>query len=91
MSSGSRCDGVAGEYEELPSEAVVRAVADAADRDPETMEPLYAAIDPDALDSVLTPVCGGPGAADTTVAFTYAGYRVRLTGDGSVSILDDGE
>lgn len=55
------------------------------DPDGETLPPLYETIDPDALDAVFDRSATGPGAA-TTLAFTYAGYDVRIDADGVTTI-----
>jgi hypothetical protein len=70
-----------------PSERVVRAVADHRGVSPEQLdEPLYSAIDPDALDILFA---RRPG--ETTVLeleFIYHGHRVTVESDGSVTVSD---
>jgi len=67
-----------------PSEAVVEALADAKGVDPLELDPLYDAIDPDALDALFD------GAADGRrqgrVEFRTAGYRVEVTATGRVHL-----
>lgn len=65
--------------EEGPDEllrAVIETVADAEDVDPMELPPLYDAIDPDALKTLL---CSA--SEDVTVEFTYVEYRVVLRYD----------
>jgi len=64
---------------ESVSERVVQAVATTSNADPLELPPLYDAVDPDALDALVT------GIADGKVTFTYAGYEVTLTSDGAVT------
>nr|WP_233265145.1 HalOD1 output domain-containing protein [Halomarina oriensis] len=63
-----------------PSVAVVRAVAVATNASPTTMTPLAATLDPDALDAVFRET------AETTVRFRYGGFRVVVTGSGTVRL-----
>lgn len=74
--------------ETTPSERVVDAVAEAEDVDPIELEPLYAAIDPDALDAVVRSQQEGRIAprTSTLVRFEYQGYRVTVAGDGAVDV-----
>ncbi|WP_254863836.1 HalOD1 output domain-containing protein [Halovivax gelatinilyticus] len=66
-----------------PSYRVVTGVAEREGVEPESLEPpLYAVIDPEALDSVIE----GAGSDDVTLSFSYAGYAVSVDGDGSVTI-----
>ena len=64
--------------DELPvSQAVLETVADAAACDTTDLEPLYRAIDPEALDAVLAPRPSGDS-GPVGVAFTYDDYRVTV-------------
>lgn len=63
------------------SEAVVRAVANARDADPTDLEPLYNAVDPDALDALFT-----DGHADDRIVFRYCGHEVTVYADGRVLV-----
>lgn len=65
---------------ELPSEVVVRAVAGITNRTVCSIDPLYEAVDPDALDSFIDDRESG-----TWLSFSYAGCRVYADGD-SVSV-----
>lgn len=78
---------VSNETDVTPSERVVDAVAAAEDVDPIELDPLYASIDPDALDAVV----GSEDAfsqSSTVVSFDYGGYRVTVTGDGDIDLRD---
>lgn len=69
-----------------PSTAVVEAIATAEGCEPRELEsPLYAQIDPDALDTFVT------SAADSCVRFKYHGYQVRVDGDGGVTVVGSTE
>ena len=70
---------------ENPSLAVVRAVAEASGEDPTEMEPLYRAIDPDALDALCSSPEWSPS-NEVAVTFPYNGYVVEVSGDGDVSV-----
>ncbi|WP_312910485.1 HalOD1 output domain-containing protein [Natronosalvus caseinilyticus] len=58
---------------ESPTLAVVQAVAAAAGRQPEDLEPLYDFVDGDALNEVLE------GGDDVRVRFEFAGFDVDVT------------
>lgn len=67
-----------------PSTAVVQLVATASNAEPTAIEPIYGAVDPDALDALV-------GAADTrptdvTVEFVFAGHDVTVSSDGSAAV-----
>jgi hypothetical protein len=69
-----------------PSRTVLRAVADLEGTEPSALdEPLYEAVDPDALDRIAG---SGAGSARNSVEvqFEYLGYDVVVAGDGSVSL-----
>ncbi|MFC7137149.1 HalOD1 output domain-containing protein [Halobaculum litoreum] len=64
---------------------VARAVAEATDRDPATMEPLANAIDPDALDAVVG--SGRPSATHwAEVTFEYLECKVTVCSDGVLTL-----
>lgn len=69
-----------------PSSAVVEAVASVANTDPTDLEPLTAAVDPDALDDLLAPRSDG-GNPPLRVSFRYGGYVLELTPDGRLDVL----
>lgn len=62
-----------------PSTAVVEAVARATGRDPTTLDPLYEAIDPDALDRLIRSSADRSG--DATVRFSYLDCRITVRTD----------
>ncbi|WP_254766378.1 HalOD1 output domain-containing protein [Salinilacihabitans rarus] len=59
------------------TEAIVDAVAAAADRDPLGLPPLWDVVDPEALDALFEPTRGGRPRAGR-VTFTYCGYEVTV-------------
>jgi hypothetical protein len=74
-------------------EAVVTAVSSATGRPPvplperqsdvvEALPPLYDAVDPDALELLLS----GAGRPEATASFTYAGFDVRVEGRRRVTL-----
>ena len=58
----------------LPSLATIEAVTTAKGVDPDTLPPLYDAVDPDALDDLL----GDPRRDDVQVSFSYADCDVTV-------------
>ncbi|GAB3666333.1 HalOD1 output domain-containing protein [Halopiger thermotolerans] len=84
-------DSVDGTVHKTPSRAVVEAVADAEGVSPTELrppeyEPLHAAVDPEALDSLFADRASGAPRSDGTVSFRYCGYQVTVAADGSVSV-----
>ena len=71
----------------LTSEAVVERIANRKGVDPLELTPLYEAVDPDALDSLVTPGEGNDSAL--RIEFTYHGYELRVTGDGVIHIGEE--
>lgn len=69
------------------SEAVVGRIATYEGIDPAELSPLYDAIDPDALDAFIE----GADRRETSaeIQFSYHGYTVTVSSDGSVTV-DDG-
>lgn len=74
-----------------PSTGVVEAIADAADRDATTLEPMYETIDPDALDQLVRSESERELDGNVAVSFEYAGYGVTVRGDGSVVVRIDAD
>ena len=70
------------------SEAVISAVADAKDVSPLDLDPLITAIDPDALERLVTSMDSGPTEPASTVEFAYSGYQVAVTEDADVSVTE---
>lgn len=60
------------------SEAVISAVAVATDREPIALPPLYEAIDPDALDALVSPLTVHPERGTVTVSFEWADCLVVI-------------
>ncbi|MFC3959617.1 HalOD1 output domain-containing protein [Halovivax cerinus] len=81
MSSSSANDGDRGESLAI---AVVDAVAEAAGCDPIQLDPLYDAVDPDALNALFD------GRRETTgqFRFEYHGYTVVVDANGCVTLED---
>ena len=63
------------------STTVVQAVADARGTAQLALPPLADTVDPDALDALCA-----EGRAPSSVAFDYAGHRVQVAGDGTVTV-----
>lgn len=77
-----------GEWAETdsPSLAIVEAVAAVTGRDPEGMDQLYDAIDPDALDRLVRQT-GAEGRSDgVCLSFRYGGCTVIVAADGRVAV-----
>lgn len=79
------------------SDGVVQAVARAEDAaiapglsestdDGDVLDPLWSAIDPDALDAIFRPRPDEPQRVHDSVTFCYQGYEVRVGGDRRVSL-----
>lgn len=69
------------------STAVVESVAERVGVDPIDLDPpLYRAIDPDALDELLTSLSAN--GEEGSVSFTYLDFEITVRGDGTVH-LDD--
>lgn len=69
---------------------VVRAVAALTDSRPTELEPLYDAVDPDALNRLYRPESGRRGGPDDGRAtFTYGGCRVQVFAAGAVEVDPD--
>lgn len=68
----------------LPSIAIVEAIADATHRDPTALPSLHHAVDPDALDTILTQ--GMQQGELVHVSFSYDGVSVSAGSDGTLSI-----
>lgn len=81
------------------SNAVIDAVTTVSGRDPlcdgtasdtdgdGPLDPLYGAVDPDALDAIFRP--GGENARPMVVRFTYCGYGVTVESTGQITITAD--
>jgi hypothetical protein len=62
------------------SKRVVQTVAKTTNTDALELPPLYDAIDPDALDTLVGAM------SDGTVSFIYAGHEVTVASDGTISL-----
>lgn len=71
------------EHQVEASVRVVTAVADATDADPTTMEPLFEAVDPDALDQLVAAGIEGH------VNFEFCDHDVTVHGDGTIFVDGD--
>ncbi len=74
--------------DESASEAVVTAVAAVRGSKPTALEPLYAAVDPDALDSLVDHADRVDTAGSHRVWFTYEEFDVGVRTDGEIRIRD---
>ena len=68
------------------AETVLTAVAEREDTSPTTLDPLYDVIDPDALNGLFAPTETGTPRAPGRVVFSYCGYEVTVSSDGSVRV-----
>ncbi len=71
------------------STAVVEALANANDVDPLELDPLYEAVDPDALDSLFSTTDGSSRTHHGKVQFTTNGYEVEVTSTGRVHLTPE--
>lgn len=65
-------------------ETVVSVVAETTGRDPLSLDPIYDAVDQDALDALFTGV--GSDRSPERVTFTYEGCDVTVAGDDVVQV-----
>ncbi|SNZ04629.1 hypothetical protein SAMN06269185_0625 [Natronoarchaeum philippinense] len=73
--------------DESLTEAIVTAVCDRADADTTELSPLYATIDPDALESLLgSRADGSPRNSYRSVAFEYESYHVQVESGGLITV-----
>lgn len=72
-----------------PSERIVETVAAREGVDPMDLdEPLFAAIDPDALDALLQRGETRSTMSPIQLTFVYHGYEVTVTSDGAVEVSE---
>lgn len=69
-----------------PSSVVTEAVADVADVEGDELDPLYDAIDPDALDNLFRPTMHGFYRGDGEVTFPFNGYQIAVRSYGLIEI-----
>ncbi|TYL37143.1 hypothetical protein CV102_19205 [Natronococcus pandeyae] len=75
-----------------PTQSIIEGVAhhegvDVTEVEPPAYEPLYAVINPEALDNLFRTATGS-AAADAHVSLEYAGYDITVYGDGRVDVAD---
>lgn len=70
------------------SEAVVLAIETLTDEDHTHLEPLYDAIDPDALDSLCDHARRKSTAGTHRLRFSYEGFDIDVRTDGRVRVLE---
>lgn len=61
-----------------PSYAVIKTVAEIKDTEPESLEPLYSIIDPDALDQLFQQTNHDKSSFESGISFSYEGYDVTI-------------
>lgn len=71
--------------DESVSAAVVRAVASFTGQDPVSMDPLYHAVDPDALDALLSSRWG----QTVSVEFSFSGLRIQVSAAGDGKLFEE--
>ncbi|QZP39435.1 HalOD1 output domain-containing protein [Halobaculum magnesiiphilum] len=101
MADGSDEDGSCGDDEiahaqydwssTAPSIAVVETLALAFGREAATLEPLFDAVDPDALDAFFQSESVTESATEVVVTFTVAGRRVTVRGGGGVLVRSNSD
>lgn len=67
-----------------PSHAIIERIAGLEEVEQTKLDPLYEAVDSDALDTLVGPT--GRSDPSLQIEFTYHGYEVTVTGDGTVHI-----
>jgi len=81
-----RADYQPSEHGSLAS-VILYLVSTATGNDPETMNPLYDAVDPDALESLIQSHEGETG----QIEFCYCGCEITVTGDGKILVQKPGD
>jgi hypothetical protein len=66
------------------SVAIIATLADVLDTDPVDLSPLYATVDPDALDALVRARNGAHG--DIHITFTHEGHEIRVHSYGVITI-----
>lgn len=75
--------------EESYTDGIVRVMAVAHDTDPTALPPVYEAIDPDALEAVLTSLAANAPAESGTVEFAYDDHTVTVESSGAIHLAPD--
>ena len=70
------------------STVIATTVADAAGVDPLELDPLYDVVDPEVLETLLETPSVSP---ESSITFTYAGFEVRVEGEGDVFVEESTE
>lgn len=68
------------------SRDVITTVAAVAEMHPQELPPLYSAIDPDALESLVKPKATTPTRTDADVAFLFHGHEVTVRSCGIIAV-----
>lgn len=71
--------------------AVVTAVAEEADVDPVTIEPLNEVVDPEAVDKIVASTSYPQGSPNASIEFTYQNYRILVKANGRGYLYDQDE
>lgn len=81
--------GVAARYDsDSLTQEIVQKIADLEGVEPLDLEtPLYEAIDPEALEALLTDTITGERRDNVSVEFQYYGYDIVVDSDGEIAIL----
>lgn len=77
--------------DESVSAAVVRGVAAVTNTAPTELEPLFATLDPDALDQLYRSTVGDSGRGDCLLSFSYNDCAVTVAATGEIAIAPDGK
>lgn len=75
-----------------PTEAIIEAVArregvDVTEVEPPAYEPLYAVVNPEALDTLFQ-TAADSGTVDACITLEYAGYDITVYSDGRVDVAE---
>ncbi|WP_368411922.1 HalOD1 output domain-containing protein [Haladaptatus halobius] len=68
------------------STSIVREIARREGKPAEELASLYEAVDPEALEAIFAPRHNGQPRANGRVIFTYCGYEVTVTSDGTIDL-----
>ncbi|WP_227357367.1 HalOD1 output domain-containing protein [Haladaptatus salinisoli] len=71
------------------TERIITTVAEADGQSVDELEPLYNAINTEALESLFASRADGSSRPDGKISFQYAGYWVTVSSDGAVEIETD--
>lgn len=68
--------------------SIVRLVAVASDKDPTELTPLREAVDPDAVENLLSPKSETPSDKHIVLTIGYEGYQIEIRSDGRIRLFD---